>query len=65
MQALLDKYFQLLPRVCGCQASDLQWRRLLFAGQPCYKDAPVRPQFDRILQASPATPCLSLQMQLE
>ena len=52
VQALLERYLDLLPQVCGCNAEDLQWRRMLFAGQPCYRSAPTQPQFDRILQVS-------------
>ena len=50
VQALLERYFELLPQVCGCEAEDLQWKRMLFAGQPCYRSAPTQPQFDRVLQ---------------
>ena len=50
VQALLERYFELLPQVCGCEAEDLQWKRMLFAGQPCYRNAPTQPQFDRVLQ---------------
>ena len=50
VQALLERYFELLPQVCGCEAEALQWKRMLFAGQPCYRSAPTQPQFDRVLQ---------------
>ena len=53
MQALLERYFELLPQVCGCEAEGLHWKRLLFAGQPCYRSAPTQPQFDRVLQVQP------------
>jgi hypothetical protein len=52
LQALLEKYFRLLPQYQGVPLSQLKFRRLLFGGFPCYQDAPLRPQFDRILQVS-------------
>ena len=54
-QALLERYFELLPQVCGCEAEALHWKRLLFAGQPCYRSAPTQPHFDRVLQVRPQT----------
>ena len=50
MQALLEKYFRLLPVYQGVPLAQLKFRRLLFGGFPCYQDAPLRPHFDRILQ---------------
>ena len=49
-QAMLDRYFELLPRVCGMPLPYLSFRRMLFAGLPSYSNSPLRPQFDRILQ---------------
>lgn len=51
LQALLEKYFRLLPQYQGVPLSQLKFRRLLFGGFPCYQDSPLQPQFDRILQA--------------
>jgi hypothetical protein len=50
VQALLEKYFRLLPQYQGVPLAQLKFRRLLFGGFPCYRDAPLRPQFDRVLQ---------------
>ena len=50
LQAMLDRYFELLPRVCGMPLDFLSFRRFLFAGLPSYGSSPLRPGFDRILQ---------------
>ena len=56
LQAMLDRYFELLPHVCGMPLAYLNFRRMLFAGLPSYASSPLRPKFDRILQAS-LSPC--------
>ena len=49
-QALLEKYFRLLPQYQGVPLERLNFRRVLFGGFPCYQDAPLKTQFDRVLQ---------------
>ena len=50
MQAMLNRFFQLLPDYAGVPLSQLKFKRVLFAGLPCYQEAPLQPQFDRIIQ---------------
>ena len=52
MQALLERYFELLPQYQGVPLDQLTFRRVLFAGFPCYADGPLRPAFPRILQVA-------------
>lgn len=49
-QALLQKYFALLPLYQGVPLETLKLKRVLFGAFPCYADAPLQPQFDRVLQ---------------
>jgi hypothetical protein len=52
LQAMLERYFDQLPQYLGLPLSQLKFKRVLFAGLPCYESGPLRPQFDRILQVS-------------
>ena len=47
---MLDRYFELLPAYQGVDLDKLRFKRVLFAGLPCYADGPLKPGFDRILQ---------------
>ena len=49
-QALLDRYFELLPQYQGVPLDALCFRCVLFGAFPTYTASPLRPQFDRILQ---------------
>lgn len=53
LEAMLDRFFRLLPQYSGVGLSQLQFKRILFAGLPSYSDGPLRPAFDRILQVQP------------
>ncbi|BDA41128.1 hypothetical protein COCOBI_01-7830 [Coccomyxa sp. Obi] len=55
LQALLDRYFQLMPGYQGVPLSALKFQRVLFGGFPCYSNSPLQPQFDRILQVGDAS----------
>ncbi|EIE26315.1 hypothetical protein COCSUDRAFT_11899 [Coccomyxa subellipsoidea C-169] len=55
LQALLDRYFELLPGYQGVPLSSLKFQRVLFGGFPCYSSSPLQPQFDRILQVGDAS----------
>ena len=50
LQAMLDRYFELLPEYVGKPLEQLKFKRILFAGLPCYQDGPLQTQFDRIVQ---------------
>ena len=58
VQALLDRYFELLPQYQGVPLEALRFRRVLFGAFPTYAASPLRPQFDRILQV-PSPPACS------
>jgi lycopene cyclase CruP len=58
-QALLERYFELLPSYQGVPLADLKFKRVLFGGFPCYSAAPLQPQFDRIVQVGAAAACLA------
>ncbi len=49
-QEMLERYFELLPAYQGVGLDKLQFKRVLFAGLPCYANGPLKPGFDRILQ---------------
>lgn len=51
---LLDSFCAALPAYQGLPLAALQPRRLLFGGFPCYRDAPLRPGWDRVLQIGDA-----------
>ena len=51
-QALLDTFFAALPGYGGMQLEALRFQRVLFGGFPCYRDGPLRPGFDRIIQVT-------------
>jgi len=53
-EALLQKYFALLPLYQGVPLETLKLKRVLFGAFPCYADAPLQPQFDRVLQIGDA-----------
>lgn len=49
---MLDKYFQLLPSYQDVPLEQLKFKRILFAGLPCYQNGPLQTSYDRIVQAS-------------
>ncbi|KAK9789952.1 hypothetical protein WJX73_001292 [Symbiochloris irregularis] len=55
IESMLDRYFELLPRVCGMPLDFLSFKRFLFAGLPSYGSSPLRPGFDRVLQVGDAS----------
>ncbi|KAK9841219.1 hypothetical protein WJX74_002056 [Apatococcus lobatus] len=54
LATLLERYFELLPQYQGVPLEQLTFRRVLFAGFPCYADGPLRPAFPRIIQVGDA-----------
>eukprot|EP00775_Hariotina_reticulata_P005190 gene5190-5428_t len=62
-ERLLDTYFALLPsyqELPGNSLDDIQFKRVLFGGFPCYSDqTPLKPGFDRVLQLGDASACQS------
>lgn len=52
LQALLEKYFRLLPQYQGVPLASLRFRRVLFGAFPTYASSPLQPHFDRILQVA-------------
>lgn len=49
---MLERYFELLPEYIGKRLSDVKFKRVLFAGMPCYKSGPLQTSFDRVIQVS-------------
>jgi lycopene cyclase CruP len=47
---LLEDYWRLLPSYQGIELEQLRWQRVLFGLLPSYRQSPLRPNWDRILQ---------------
>lgn len=47
---LFDDYFTLLPDYQAIDLEQLQFKRALFGCLPCYRNSPLQPGWDRILQ---------------
>ena len=54
IESFLDTYFQSLPDYQGTPLDDLRFKRILFGAFPAYPDGPLRPAFDRVVQAGDA-----------
>ena len=54
-------YFSALPGYQGVPLSQLRFSRVLFGGFPSFAASPLKPAFDRVLQAS--TSCVSVRSQ--
>lgn len=52
---LLDTYFELLPQYQGEPLENLQFKRILFGGFPCYNNGPLPVAFDRVMQIGDAS----------
>lgn len=50
LEQLFDDYFALLPDYQTIQLKDLSFKRALFGLLPCYRESPLQPGWDRILQ---------------
>ncbi|KAI3426308.1 hypothetical protein D9Q98_008681 [Chlorella vulgaris] len=55
LESLLEDYWRLMPQYQGVALEDLQQLRILFGCFPTYRDSPLRPSFDRILQVGDAS----------
>ncbi|KAL4448357.1 hypothetical protein ABPG75_005576 [Micractinium tetrahymenae] len=55
LEAMLDEYWRLMPEYQGLQLEDLQVLRILFGWFPTFRDSPLRPAFDRVLQVGDAS----------
>lgn len=54
LEAMLDDFWELLPEYQGVRLEDLEVQRVLFGCFFTYRDSPLRPRFDRILQVGDA-----------
>lgn len=52
---MLDKYWELLPQYQGKNIDDLTFQRILYGCFPTYRDSPLKPTFNRILQVGDAS----------
>ena len=51
---ILSDYWRLLPTYQGIQLDDLEVERIVYGIFPTYKSAPVKPEFDRVIQIGDA-----------
>lgn len=49
LEALFEEYFRLLPQYQNVELKQLNVRRALFGFFPCYRQSPLKPQWNRIL----------------
>jgi hypothetical protein len=47
----MEDYWRLMPGYQGVRLEDVQPRRILFGYFPTYRASPLRPAWDRVLQA--------------
>ena len=47
---VLEEYWQLMPRYQGVNLEELEVQRVLFGFFPTFRDSPLSPGFDRVLQ---------------
>jgi len=50
LEALFDDYFELLPQYQNVELGQLNFKRALFGLLPCYRQSPLKPRWNRILQ---------------
>lgn len=55
LEALLEDYWRLMPQYQGVALEDLAVLRILWGAFPTYRDSPLRPAFDRVLQVGDAS----------
>lgn len=49
LEYFFEEYLRLLPEYQGVELDQLQFQRALFGFFPCYRDSPLKPQWDFIL----------------
>ena len=47
---MLEEYWELMPRYQGVKLEELEVQRVLFGFFPTFRDSPLKPGFDRVLQ---------------
>lgn len=62
LEELLEEYWQLMPKYQGVELDHLQVQRVVFGLFPTYRNSPLAPQFDRLLQVTNNEPILHLSM---
>lgn len=55
MAAMMEDYWRLMPQYQGVRLEDLSFERILFGFFPTFKDTPLKPTFDRIIQIGDAS----------
>jgi len=55
LEELLEEYWQLMPKYQGVELDHLQVQRVVFGLFPTYRNSPLAPQFDRLLQVGDAS----------
>lgn len=55
LEELLDDYWRIMPEYQGVTLDHLQPQRILFGFFPTYRNSPLKPGFDRVLQVGDAS----------
>ncbi|GIL49896.1 hypothetical protein Vafri_6207 [Volvox africanus] len=55
LAAMLEDYWRLMPQYQGVELEDITFKRVLFGFFPTFKDTPLRPTFDRVIQVGDAS----------
>jgi hypothetical protein len=55
LEQLLEDYWRLMPEYQNVSLDDLQVQRILFGFFPTFRDSPLAPGFDRVLQVGDAS----------
>ena len=55
LEDMLDDYWRIMPEYQGVTLDRLQPQRILFGFFPTYRDSPLQPGFDRVLQVGDAS----------
>mmetsp|Transcript_11722 Transcript_11722/g.42822 ORF Transcript_11722/g.42822 Transcript_11722/m.42822 type:complete len:584 (-) Transcript_11722:2787-4538(-) len=50
LEAFLDTYFEEVAEYQGVAFEDMKFKRVMFGVAPCYRDSPLKTEFDRIIQ---------------
>ncbi|KXZ52262.1 hypothetical protein GPECTOR_10g893 [Gonium pectorale] len=55
MAAMMEDYWRLMPQYQGVRLEDITFKRVLFGFFPTFKNTPLKPTFDRVIQIGDAS----------
>ncbi|EFJ53125.1 hypothetical protein VOLCADRAFT_54927, partial [Volvox carteri f. nagariensis] len=55
LAAMMEDYWRLMPQYQGVRLEDITFKRVLFGMFPTFKDTPLRPAYDRVIQIGDAS----------